>query len=310
MSFDSGSQYRLAISPETVRGTTDATPAFETLEVTTGVSLAVNRESIQSNSLRDDRQIACFKLGARSAGGTVPVEYRYGQYDSLIEAAFAGSWVTDTPAPGVDQLDVGKTQRSFTVEEFFGTSGSYIRYTGQEVSAMAITIDSNAQVTCEFTLVGRDGATDTSAIAGSTYPPITHTCPFDSFSGVMKEGGATVANITSLSINLDNGAEQKYAVGSSSVAEITLSLSNVTGTLSAYQEDLTLLNKFLDGTPTTIEVQLVDDLGNQQIHYLYNVIYTGASNTISETDVITELPFQALYDETEQTNYRIERIAI
>ena len=79
------------IVAETVYGETPATPPFKRLRHT-GMTLGVQRGSLQSEELRPDRQISDFRLGAVSIAGDVMTELSYGSFDDLLEATLLGTW--------------------------------------------------------------------------------------------------------------------------------------------------------------------------------------------------------------------------
>jgi len=76
---------------ETVYGTTPTTPAFKPIRHT-GMTLGVQRGSLQSEELRADRQIADFRLGAITVAGDIATELSFASFDDLLEAVLMGTW--------------------------------------------------------------------------------------------------------------------------------------------------------------------------------------------------------------------------
>jgi len=76
---------------ETAYGETPATPAFKRLRHT-GMTLGVQRGSLQSEELREDRQISDFRLGAVAVAGDVNTELSFASFDDLLEAVCLGTW--------------------------------------------------------------------------------------------------------------------------------------------------------------------------------------------------------------------------
>lgn len=85
------SRHAAHIVPETLYGITPVTPAFTRLRHT-GMTLGVQRGSLQSEELRPDRQIADFRLGAISVAGDITAELSFEGYDALLEAVLCGTW--------------------------------------------------------------------------------------------------------------------------------------------------------------------------------------------------------------------------
>lgn len=84
MTIATGSRHSMAYIEETVYGTTPATPKFTHIRHTS-TSLALTKETIQSEELRSDRQISGFKHGNKQVGGDVSIELSLGSFDDLLE---------------------------------------------------------------------------------------------------------------------------------------------------------------------------------------------------------------------------------
>ena len=114
-----GSRHSMRYVAESTYGQTPATPAFKPIRHT-GTTLGLSKESLQSEEIRSDRQIADFRHGAYQVGGDINIELSYGSFDKLLEAVLCGTWQIDSPAAGTDRLKAGTVRRSFTIERFFG----------------------------------------------------------------------------------------------------------------------------------------------------------------------------------------------
>lgn len=306
-----GSRHSMRYVPEVAYGVTPATPAFKPIRHT-GTTLGLSKEALQSEEIRDDRQIADFRHGAYQTAGDINVELSYGSFDELLEAVLCGSWATDTPAAGTDQLKAGTTRRSFTVERFFGDMESaqkpYHRFTGVEFNTLALQITANAMITATFGVLGQNFATASAAITGATYAAATTTSPLDSFTGTLNENGSLIAVITEIQLNIENGLEARYVVGSKASIRPSIGRSNVSGTITAYFEDSVLLDKFINETESDIEFTLPDGAGNQLKFILPRIKYNGGQPDVQGEGPITlSMPFQALLDATTGTNLIIER---
>jgi hypothetical protein len=173
---------------------------------------------------------------------------------------------------------------------------------------LALNVAPNQIVTADWGIVGDDMTASGTAPSGSTFPAPTTTAPFDSFTGTIQEGGGASTVVTSLSLNIDNGIEGLFAVGSDTVVDTGIGRSNVTGTLEVYFESQTLLNKFWNETESSLQFTLQDAAGNKQIWNLPRIKYTGGQPDVSgEGPIIVSMPFQALYDSSDQTNIYIDR---
>lgn len=306
-----GSRHSMRYVAETVYGQTPATPAFKMIRHT-GTTLGLSKESLQSEELRDDRQIADFRHGAYQVGGDVNIELSYGSFDELLEAVLLGTWEVDSPAAGTDRLNAGVTRRSFTVERFFGdiltADKPYHRFTGVELNTLSLAINANAMITGSFGVLGQNMVTATTAITGATYAPATTTSPLDSFTGTLNEAGTPIAVITEISLSIENGLEARYVVGSKQSIRPSIGRSNVTGQVTAYFENSALLDKFINETESSIVFTLPDGAGNELTFTLPRIKYTGGQPDVDGEGPITlAMPFQALLDDTTDTNIMIDR---
>lgn len=116
-------------------------------------------------------------------------------------------------------------------------------------------------------------------MATALTPPPTHLV-YDTFAGALKEGGTTVALVTSLDLTLDNGITPQFVLMKKTSPFVTLGRSNVTGTISVYFSDLSFVSKFLDETPTSLEFTLGSG-ENTYTLLIPNIRYTGADNPAS-----------------------------
>lgn len=306
-----GSRHSMRYVAETVYGQTPATPAFKMIRHT-GTTLGLSKESLQSEELRDDRQIADFRHGAYQVGGDVNIELSYESFDELLEAVLLGTWEVDLPAVGTDRLKAGVIRRSFTVERFFGdiltADKPYHRFTGVELNTLSLAINANAMITGSFGVLGQNMVTATTAITGATYAPATTTSPLDSFTGTLNEAGTPIAVITEISLSIENGLEARYVVGSKQSIRPSIGRSNVTGQVTAYFENSALLDKFINETESSIVFTLPDGAGNQLTFTLPRIKYTGGQPDVDGEGPITlAMPFQALLDDATDTNIMIDR---
>jgi len=300
MAIASGSRHRLAAIAEVTYGTTPTTPAFTTLRHNS-CNIGLSKDAVESEEIRGDRQITCFRHGNKSVGGDIEGELVYGEYDSLIEAAMCGTWSTDV-------LKAGTTRRSFTIERTFQDITQYVRYTGCEVNTMSISIAPNSMVGVSFGFIGKDQSIAQTAIASSSYSALTDTCQFDSFTATISEGGSPIALVTEAEITLENGIEPQFVVGSSTTLRPSIGRCNVTGSITVYLEDQAMLAKFQNETESSLDLTLTDPDGNTFQIEIPKLKYTSGQPDVSgEGSVTVSMDFQAIYDSVDASNIVITR---
>ena len=82
----------------------------------------------------------------------------------------------------------------------------------------------------------------------------------------------------------------------------------IEGTMQAYFEDLTLLNKFYNHTSSSFSMRLTDAGGKVMIVTFPKLYYADGNPPASgiNTDVLLPLKFQAIYDATTACQIQID----
>ena len=200
------------------------------------------------------------------------------------------------------------TRRSFTIERHFEDIDKYIRLTGCHFNTMSLSLAPNSLVTGSFGVIGKDGDTASSAITGSSYGAESNTKPFDSFTGSINEGGSAIGTITALELSVENGMEATYSVGDATTKEPPLGQFRVTGSITAYLDSMSLVDKFQDETASAIAFTLTDAAGNDYTFEMDEVQYNSGNPEVGGPGSVTvSLDFIALYDTSATTNLKITR---
>ena len=305
-----GSRHAMYYIEEVTYGTTPSNPAWTPIRHKS-TTLGLTKESVQSEELRSDRQIEDFRHGNYQIGGDMEVELSYGTFDDILEGVLCGDWVDLDPDTARDRLKAGTTRHSYSILRHFGdldAGSAYHRFSGVEFTKLSLAVAPNAIVSATLSTIGQDLNLSASAPSGSTYVTASTTSPFDSFSGTITEGGSAIAVVTELQIDLENGHEARFIVGDAQTLRPSIGRSNVTGTISAYFENTTLLQKFISETESSLVFTLVDLDGNSYEFTVPRIKYTGGQPDVSgEGPIILSMPFQGLRDSTTGTNIYITR---
>jgi hypothetical protein len=308
MAIATGARHNLSYKVEAQYGTAPAGPYQELRH--TGTTLGLSKDAIESEELRDDRQVAHFRHGTKSVGGDINFELSYGSFDDLLEGVLCGTWAADvdeqgSASVGVDTLEPGTTPRSFTFERHHTDIDQALKMTGCQLSSMSISVAPNSMVTGSFSILGKDmtvSATETATDAANANEP------FDGFTGSITEGGSAIAVVTALEMTIDNGLEATYVIGDDTTLQSPLGKSMVTGSITAYFEDATLINKFINETSSSLEFVLQDLAGNQYTFGFPNVKYNSGNPEVGGPGQVTvSLDFVALYDATTSSQLYIKR---
>lgn len=301
-----GARHSMAFVVESVYGTTPTTPTFTPVRHKS-VSLGLKKGSIESEEIRGDRQISDYRHGTEQVGGDVEVEFSYGSFDTLLEACLGGTWTTNV-------LRAGTTRRSFTFERRFAdmsASSQYHRFTGCEVGSLKLSVTPDKIVGATFGIVGQALALSNTAISGATYSATSTTMPITGFGGSITEGGSAIATITEIQMTLENGIEPRYVVGSAQTIRPAIGRSKLSGQITCYFEDVSLLNKFINETESSLYFELQDTAGNEIQFNIPRIKYTGGQPDVKGEGPITiSLPFQALYSSGSTSQIVVTRVPV
>lgn len=307
MAFAGGGFHGLRYIEEETFGVTPDSPEMKNLR-STSCSLILTKDSFQSQELRSDAQISDLRHGNRRASGDIGIELSFGEFDPFLAAAVRGTWQENEDyEDGRTYLVAGTKMQSFTLERVFSDIQQYQTFTGCEIDTFAITIQTNAMVTGTISIVGKD--VNFSKTSLDQEPDVSlMAAPFDGFRGELWEGGRQIAVVTSVDINISNALEPAFVIGSDAAMAITPGRINITGTVSAFFENMDLLKKFVDEEESSLQLTIGDGEKQSYIITLPRIKYSGGDNSVDGEGPITlSMPFQALYDSCTGTNIRIDR---
>lgn len=111
--LQSSNRVKIAKVREATFGVTPATPAFKAVRQTSS-GLALNPQTVVSNEIRSDRQVADVILVGYQAGGDIGGEMSFKSMDDYLEESLQGTWVAN-PYIEVITTDVEISDMSATV---------------------------------------------------------------------------------------------------------------------------------------------------------------------------------------------------
>ena len=301
MAFAQGSRSSLSFIVESTFGTTPA-GNFTNLPFSTH-SLNLTKDRVAGNDIQADRMPRVDRHGNRQVAGDIVVDLRDGDYDAFLESAMLNTLATNV-------LKVGTAPKFFSVEDYAADIDQARVFTGLSVSTMGISLAPNQMVTTTFGMVGKD-----MTISGTekTQDAASGAAPFDAYSGDISIGnvgaGSAVAIVTGLDFTLTNSFAPTFVIGDDSAPSLEYGRAEVEGTLTAYFEDASLINRFLNETETEIEVSVDDPTGGNAYTFLFPRVKINSADVGVDgpTSRMISLSFVALYDATEGTNLKITR---
>ena len=179
--------------------------------------------------------------------------------DSLMTTVGAGASRTIT-YPG-KRLDIGTVLSTMTLERVFAGVVKYQVFKGVAVDKMSLSVKPEAIVGGTFDLLGMIAAamSGTPLSSVDAYPRNENT-PFAAFDGRMFEGAtpSLISVVTGVDLSFSNNRSLAAVVGSKTSPDVFEGQVDLTGTLTAFFQDETLLNKFINETESKMIVKLQD----------------------------------------------------
>lgn len=207
----------------------------------------------------------------------------------------------------------GTTFRSFAIEKSFeDLSNEFEIFNGMFPDQLSLGITAEQVMTCQFTLVGKTGAsaTATAGDGSNTAAPTNDVMnAVDHVSSVLE--ALASFDIVSASIQLANNARPRPQVGTLGAVSIGTGTLQVTGTLQAYYASKALMDKFLNATESSLAFIVQDADGNAYIVDLPKVKFTSGKRTGGglDTDVMADMGFTAYRHPTLDMTIQIARFA-
>jgi hypothetical protein len=223
---------------------------------------------------------------------TVEDEFTGAAY-TAVDGAAGGRFVN---AVG-QKLKVGKILRTFTMERRFSDVARYQLFKGCAFNNMSLTIAPNVIIGGTIDVVGLTGGDILNTTLGNPQAPTANE-PFASFDGVLLEGGEDIGIVTGMTINMANGRSTAPVVFRRTSPAVFEGTFTVTGQVTVFFEDGTLVEKFINEETSSIDVRL-DDVNGTDFHRirLGRIKYTGAPMDPPQQGPITlTMPYQALVD--------------
>ena len=213
------------------------------------------------------------------------------------QAQQASGW---TVAVAGKKLLVGTNKRSFTIEQNYSDVDVTELFTGCRINSASFRVVPNGMTTVSFEVLGQNGQVLASASAPYFTSPTAApaTSIVSGLDGGLRFGGAEQAVVTGIDLNFTNSMSMQPVIGTNLAPDVFQGRKVCTGTISAYLENESLLNLFLNETEADLTATLLTSTGTPQDFITLNmqrIKLSGISHSIgAEGGVIAQFPFQAL----------------
>lgn len=310
-----GSRTSYLFVEESSYGSTPSTPAPSACFKVpfTSDSLVQEINSFVSNEIRSDRMVPAIVQGNKRPQGSLNFELGAGGHARLIKHAL-GPTVTTTPGAGI-YTHVIKGQSAlppgFTLEKAFNDIAQFFRYAGCRINRLNLNFPQEGFITCGVDVIGREETQHGATIQAA--PTTVSEDPMTSFEAVLSEASfgstfAQMATVQSATIVVANNLfEGNFVIGDRRRYNLPEGRRIVSGQMVVFFEDLSLYNKYINGTYA--KLQIVATKGTHSFTILLpKIMFTGPSPTPqipNDGPLVVGLPFQAVYDSGEATDIKV-----
>lgn len=302
MSNATNAEAKLGLIEETSFGETPVDPELISQRFATA-TFTEAREELLDSSKSDTRQYLYTQQGNSNITGEISGPFAHDNFDSLLESALHGVFDGTT-----DELIIGETLKSFTIEEAQPDISVYRVFKGCVVDGFSIQSPIQGLTTVTFNLLGLGQETGTTSVDFDdeyTAQPIRE--PFTHCGGTITEGGSAIGYVNSVSLDYSNNLETTHVWGDCDPDDLVPGRVDVTGSIDVFFRDLDMMNKFLNNDTSSLEFTLSDGT-NTLTFNLPKIKYTGADAPVSDSaQRLVTMPFRALYDETADSTVVITR---
>ncbi|SCM71497.1 hypothetical protein KL86PLE_100238 [uncultured Pleomorphomonas sp.] len=198
------------------------------------------------------------------------------------------------------KLLLGTTKRSFTIENIYTDIDESEQFTGCRINGVSINCQPNGMVTSTFDVLGQNGSLRKGAQSPyfTTIADAPNTEIVSGLNGALRLAGQEVGIVTAFDLSLTNNMSVAGVVGKNVSPDVFAGRKVLTGNVSAYLQDGSLIEAFLDEEEVDIVAQLLTASGSPQDFItlsMQRVKFSSNTKTIgAEGGVIAQFAYQAL----------------
>lgn len=194
---------------------------------------------------------------------------------------------------------IGDTMPSLLIEKGFTDTDDYFKFSGCRVSRFALEVGGDGELTATLSVAGQTEDTDTSAMDAD--PTSLSFLRLQNFHASIEEGGASLSNATSMTLDVDFGLDtSQYVIGGEGQrGDLPVGIVGVGGRLVTLFEDQTLITKAINSTESSLKLVLSHPNDYCSLTMELNELqYALASPPIDGPQgILAELDYQAYYDD-------------
>ncbi len=247
-------------------GAIPGTPSAEKLYFkSNGVTGSIAR--IIDETISGNRGMQKAIQGNRDVNGTLAINISPEQIGGWL-AHLIGEPSTTGTGPYTHTFSVGSTERAaFILESDLGSalgSDRYLRMLSCRLESLGLKMSPQGFVDCSLEVLGADFSTSATAL-DATPTDNGHTA-FAMAEASIQEGGSAIATVTAFDLNWKNNIDaDTFTIGGGGTrGSLPFGLIELSGTLTVLFEDATLMNKGINDTESSLQIDFSrgDGLGS------------------------------------------------
>lgn len=297
-----GSNVQLLLIEESAWGTTPGSPSGYVIPVSSVGGAWFSRNLLDNPELRGNRNPPAPVEGDVSVNGSFTSTVHLDAIGWILKHGI-GDPVTTGADPythiskvGFSGAAVGDMEPGLTLELGHSDISQYLSYAGCKINTIGISASSEGIATLDVGIIGKGPpATASSSLDAA---PTGYTSDAQShFAATIEEGGSSSAIITQIDLTLNNGLDDSLrTIGSAGqIVDLPETAVSVTGSITALFQDLTLYNKGLNNTESSLQVAWTDGANSLTLD-IPEIVYEPSSPAIpGPAGVMVNLNFRAYY---------------
>lgn len=295
-----GHQLVVGLYEETVYGADPGSPTGS-LIICEGFGVKASQGLQDDSSINGTRGVEKPEKGNIEVGGPMTVKIAPTAIGTLLKHAI-GAVATTGTGPYTHTYTAGDLPVGLVLERDRGAvitdAGRYEKLNGNKVGTIDFSFPQEGFPSIAFNMKGAN-ASQASAPLDATLTDNGYT-PFNSAEGSIKEGGVASAVITEASFSLNNSLDEAgFSIGAQTRQDLDEGMAIITGSLTAMFKDMTLLNKAINDTASSVEFTMTrgDGLGSASneslVILLQNLKYEWDGDAVEGPGgVMVTLPFK------------------
>lgn len=227
-------------------------------------------------------------------------------YATLV-AESAGPSVSITQGATIKN---GVLLKTMVIEKTFSDlTNKFERCLGMAINSISMNVTSDGIITNTFSFIGKSVESETSAM----YTPVTAAASNEVMNAIDHVSAVFEANaeydITTFTWTLTNNLGARLQVGTLGAISLRKGTIGLTGTVQAYFENETVIDKYLNFTSSSLALNFNDADSNKYVLEFPRVKYTDGARVAGgqNQDILADMTFTAYRHPTEDCTIRMVR---